>query len=432
MPDPNVYSVTRVNKYIEGLLQEDFFLKRLTVRGEVSNLNKYEQSPSGHIYFQLKDEKSSIQCKMWRSKRASGLSFPLKNGDAIVVTGQICVYPDNGTYYLQAERITKEGVGELAARFEELKRSLAEMGMFDQEYKKPIPKYARKVGIVTAPTGAAVRDIIRTAKNKDPFVELILAPTRVQGEGSAEEIAEAIARLDAMSLDVMIVGRGGGSLEDLWAFNEEVVARAIFACNTPVISAVGHEVDTTISDLVADYRAATPTAGAEAAVFDYRKFMSDLSRYRDALDRRMAAHMDRESMLLEQLTHRLRMASPVSRVRGYRDRLVNDEQRLMSHGPDRLVKIRRQSALELHRRLEQEMERIIRDSKHKSSILCEKLEGASPARKFAGGYSYVTGPDGHKLTGAEAVSEGDGISVYLSKGRIDAKVTSVHDDWGID
>lgn len=431
MPKTNVYSVSRINSYIAGLLNEDFFLKKLSVRGEVSSINRYDKSPSGHIYFQLKDEKSSIMVKMWRSKRASGLNFPIKDGDAVIVSGQIRVYEDNGTYYLQADKIQKEGAGELAARFEELKRSLQEMGMFDAKYKKAIPKYAKTVGIVTAPSGAAIRDIIRTAKNKNPFVKLILSPAKVQGEGAAEEIAEAILRLDEIGCDVMIVGRGGGSMEDLWAFNEEVVARAIFACQTPVISAVGHEVDNTISDLVADHRAATPTAGAEAAVFDVREYLGSLDEYRLALDRRMMMHTDKYRTKYDTLKHRLLLQSPKAKVIRYRDRIVSDEQRLEAHSPMRIIDDRRKTSIELMRRLESAMDRTIHDARMKHGIYNEKLEGASPGKRFAGGYSYVKGKDGRKLTGSKDIKVGDQISVYMPQGRVDADVSATYDDWGI-
>ncbi|MBO6214300.1 MAG: exodeoxyribonuclease VII large subunit [Lachnospiraceae bacterium] len=425
MPDPKVYTVSKVNSYISGLIGEDYFLKRLSVTGEVSNLNKYDQSPSGHIYFQLKDNDSEIACRMWRSKRQTGLGFPLKDGDAVIVTGRVDVYSEKGTYNISADRIVLAGQGALAARFEELKNELGEMGMFDEAYKKPIPRFAKRVGIVTAGAGAAIRDIIRTARNKNPYVELVLAPARVQGEGAAEEIAEAIARLDCADCDVLIVGRGGGSIEDLWAFNEEIVARAIFACETPVISAVGHEKDVVISDLVADYRAATPTAAAELAVFDYDEYVSTLREYKRRLFLGIDNRIDRYRLRLESVFNKLRLQSPTARLSGYRQRLLTYEERLLRRSPEIIAADKKKQAEAMREKLLEAMERKLERLHHRSALMYERIEGASPAKKLSAGYSYVKGADNRKLTSSEGVSVGDEISIYLSRGRLDALVTKV-------
>ena len=259
-----VYSVAQVNSYIKNMFAQDFLLRRLSVKGEVSNC-KYHSS--GHIYFTLKDGGGTLQAVMFASQRR-GLNFKLAEGQQVVVKGTVDVYERDGKYQLYASEIELSGRGDLYLRFEKLLKELEEMGMFDPQYKRPIPRFAKTVGIVTAPTGAAIRDIMNISHRRNPYVQLILYPALVQGDGAKDSIVKGIRTLDAMGLDVLIVGRGGGSIEDLWAFNEEEVARAIFACNTPVISAVGHETDVTIADYAADLRAPTPSAAAELAVFD--------------------------------------------------------------------------------------------------------------------------------------------------------------------
>lgn len=265
----SVYSVSQVNTYIKNMFAQDFALNRIQVKGEVSNL-KYHTS--GHIYFTLKDGGSALAAVMFAGRRAAGLKFRMQEGQQVIVRGSIEVYERDGRYQLYAKEIEPDGTGDLYRRFVELRDRLEEMGMFAGEYKQPIPRYARTVGIVTASTGAAIRDIMNISARRNPYVQLVLFPAQVQGEGAVPSIVKGIEVLDRMGLDVIIVGRGGGSIEDLWAFNEEAVARAIFACRTPVISAVGHETDVTIADYVADLRAPTPSAAAELAVFDYAQF----------------------------------------------------------------------------------------------------------------------------------------------------------------
>ena len=279
----NVYSVGQVNAYIRNMFQQDFLLNRIYVKGEVSNC-KYHTS--GHIYFSLKDETGAIACVMFAGQR-KGLAFSMKNGDRVVVLGSVSTYERSGTYQLYAREITLEGAGLLYERFLALKQELEDMGMFAQEYKQPIPRFVRTVGVVTAPTGAAIQDIRNIIHRRNPYVQVILYPALVQGEGAKESIVRGIEALDAAGLDVLIVGRGGGSMEDLWAFNEEVVARAIFNCRTPVISAVGHETDFTIADFAADLRAPTPSAAAELAVYDYQAFAEQLLAYQSRLNRGM-------------------------------------------------------------------------------------------------------------------------------------------------
>ena len=260
----NVYTVTQVNSYIRNMFTQDFMLNALYVKGEISNC-KYHSS--GHIYFTLKDQGGTIACVMFAGNRAK-LRFRLEEGMQVIVFGTIDVYERDGKYQLYAKEITADGAGDLYVRFEQLKRELEEMGMFAPEYKQPIPKFIRTLGVVTAPTGAAVRDIINIAKRRNPYVQIILYPAIVQGDQAVPSIVNGIHALERLGVDVMIVGRGGGSMEDLWAFNEREVAQAVFDCQVPVISAVGHETDTTMIDYVSDLRAPTPSAAAELAVFE--------------------------------------------------------------------------------------------------------------------------------------------------------------------
>ena len=239
----SIYSVGQVNNYIRTMFDQDFMLNKIYIKGEVSNC-KYHTS--GHIYFSLKDESGTISCVMFAGQR-KGLGFAMKNGDKVVAGGSVSVYERDGKYQLYAREITLEGAGLLYERFLAMKKELEEMGMFAEEYKQPIPKFVRRLGVVTAPTGAAVQDIRNISLRRNPYVQIILYPALVQGEGAADSIVKGIRMLDEAGVDVMIVGRGGGSIEDLWAFNEEKVARAIFDCRTPVISAVGHETDFTIA-----------------------------------------------------------------------------------------------------------------------------------------------------------------------------------------
>ncbi|HAF26490.1 MAG TPA: exodeoxyribonuclease VII large subunit, partial [Lachnospiraceae bacterium] len=256
-----IYSVSWINAYIHNMISQDFLLKQVCVKGEASNV-KYHSS--GHLYFTLKDEKAAIACAMFAGKRG-GLKFKLEEGQKIVVSGTVDIYEKDGNTRLYAEKITLEGVGELYERFERLKEDLEDRGLFAPEYKRALPKHIKTLGVVTASTGAAVRDIINIAKRRDPGIEILLYPAKVQGEGAAESIEKGIEVLNASRAEIIIVGRGGGSIEDLWAFNEEKVAMAIFNCEKPVISAVGHETDYTIADFVADMRAPTPSAAAELA-----------------------------------------------------------------------------------------------------------------------------------------------------------------------
>lgn len=394
----NVYSVGQVNTYIKNMFAQDFMMQRISVKGEVSNC-KYHTS--GHIYFTLKDSVGAISAIMFAGNRR-GLKFPMKEGDKVVVTGSVEVYERDGKYQLYAREIEPDGAGSLFLKFEALKRELEEMGMFAPEYKRPIPKYARTIGVVTAPTGAAVRDIQKIAARRNPYVQLILYPALVQGEGAVESIINGIHALDAYGVDVMIVGRGGGSIEDLWAFNEEEVARAIFECDTPVISAVGHETDTTIADFVADLRASTPSAAAEMAVFDYYAVKEQLLAAENRMRFMLTQKIDRNRMKLEHYRTRLQAASPAGKLRE-----------------------NRRYAVDLEEKLKQRMEQVLTEKRHRLALLSGQLEGVSPAKKLSQGYSYVADSEGKPVTEASQVLPGDELQIHLYKGRLKAKVTEV-------
>ncbi|MCI5878268.1 MAG: exodeoxyribonuclease VII large subunit [Lachnospiraceae bacterium] len=391
----NVYTVGQVNTYIKNMFAQDFLLHRVCVKGEVSNC-KYHTS--GHIYFTLKDATGTISGVMFAGNRR-GLAFRMKEGDRVVVTGSIEVYERDGKYQLYAKEITLDGEGDLYLRYEALKRELEEMGMFAQEYKKPIPRYVKRVGIVTAPTGAAIQDIRNIASRRNPYVQLILYPALVQGEGAAESIVNGIHALDLLGVDVMIVGRGGGSIEDLWAFNEEIVARAIFECETPVISAVGHETDTTIADYVADLRAPTPSAAAELAVYDVERLMQDIASCENRLNRLMK----NQAVLTK-------------------NRLLSYAARLKVLSPEYQLNSKKQYAAELEDRLGRTMRDVLNQKRHRMELLARDMDGLSPLKKLSQGFSFVSDMEGKNLSGVDQVETGDHIKIQMTNGCLEATV----------
>lgn len=397
----NVYSVGQVNTYIKNMFAQDFMMSRISIRGEVSNC-KYHTS--GHIYFTIKDSAGAINAIMFAGNR-KGLGFQMKEGDKVVATGSVEVYERDGKYQLYAREIEPDGTGNLHLKFEALKRELEEMGMFAPEYKKAIPEYAKRIGVVTAPTGAAVQDIRNIASRRNPFVQLILYPALVQGEGAVPSIVNGIAALDRLGVDVIIVGRGGGSIEDLWAFNEEAVARAIFSCETPVISAVGHETDTTIADYVADLRAPTPSAAAELAVWDYRMAAERMIVYQRQMERNLDQKLTSARMQLSHYQTKMRYLSPGSRLR--------ENQKY---------------ALDLEEKLKKRMEQLLMEKKHSLALLSGRLEGMSPAKKLSQGYSYVADKQGRAVKDAAGVQVSDMLDIHLSKGSLKATVTEVYID----
>ncbi len=394
----NVYSVGQVNAYIKNMFAQDFMLRQISVSGEISNC-KYHSS--GHIYFTLKDSSGIIQAVMFAGNRR-GLTFHMKEGDNVVVTGSIEVYERDGKYQLYAREITLAGAGDLYLKYEALKKELEEMGMFAKEYKQNIPKYAKTIGIVTAPTGAAVRDINNIAQRRNPYVQLILYPALVQGEGAAQSIVNGIHAMEQLHPDLLIVGRGGGSIEDLWAFNEEIVARAIFDCPIPVISAVGHETDTTIADYVADLRAPTPSAAAELAVFDIQDFYGNIGQYRMQMNRLMKAKLDIRKQKQEYLKRQLLLLSPQSRIH-----------------------TKRQYAADLEERLRQQMKQQIIEARHQMEIFAGTLDGLSPAKKLMQGYSVAVNDAGRNIRSTKDVQPGEDIMIRVTDGAVLAKVTGI-------
>lgn len=392
-------------------------LRSLKVGGEVSNLTYHA---SGHIYFTLKDSGAAMKAVMFKSKR-SGLTYPMKAGDSVVVTGTMGVYEKGGTYQLYVSRIEPAGEGELYAKVMKLKSELAEMGMFDPSYKKPIPKYNFHIGVVTAPTGAAIHDIMQITARRNPHVSITLYPALVQGEGAAASVAQGIRTMDALGLDVLIVGRGGGSLEDLMAFNDEEVARAIFGCNTPVISAVGHETDTTIADLVADLRAPTPSAGAELAVFSYEKFCQDLKEAEHRLSSGMERRILKQQRQIALLRQRMLKKSPQSRLRQLMQQ-TDLLQEKMSHQMKRRLEAGKREIMQYVPRYASAMELKQKMCAQHLSLLAAKLDAASPVKKLAGGWAYVES-DGKRVKAAADVKAGDDICLQFQDGRLLATVT---------
>lgn len=396
-----IYTVSQMNSYVKNMFAQDAFLQAAFVKGEVSNC-KYHTS--GHIYFTLKDSGGTMNCVMFAGQRTRGLTFQMTEGMQVIVYGTIDVYERDGKYQLYAKQIVREGTGSLYERYEALKKELADLGLFEADHKKPIPKYAQKIGIVTAPTGAAVRDIIQISRRRNSYVQLILYPALVQGEHAAESVARGIAALEEQAVDVIIVGRGGGSIEDLWAFNERVVAQAIYDCTIPIISAVGHETDTTIADFVSDLRAPTPSAAAELAVFDLGAYSQELLEKKANLLQKMKWVTQEKKSVLKHMRTSLQYMSPMGRIREQRTYLLH-----------------------LQENLNEDMNRMLTKKRHELDLYIEKLEGLSPLKKLKSGYSYVTNQDGHNIKSVAQVSEGQEIDIRVTDGHITAKVQSVQE-----
>lgn len=393
-----VYSVGQINTYIRNMFTQDFVLNRVSVRGEISNL-KYHTS--GHIYFTLKDASAAIACVMFAGARG-GLAFRMSNGQQIIVDGAVNVYERDGKYQLYATKIRQDGAGELYEKFLELKEELEEMGMFAPEYKQPIPKFVRRLGVVTAPTGAAIRDIINIATRRNPGIRIILYPAKVQGEGAAESVAAGLSALDALGVDVIIVGRGGGSIEDLWAFNEETVARAIFSCHTPVISAVGHETDTTIADFVADLRAPTPSAAAELAVADVTAWLQAL---------------DEDALQLQRIMQRM--------IKDARSRLRECELRMRYAKPQQRLMQQKQRLDEYEERLRRAMQSLLEQTRHQLALSEERLRRLSPYEKLESGYGCILTEDGRRVRSVSQVAPGEVVQICLADGRMTARIQEV-------
>ncbi len=377
---------------------EDILLSDVSVSGEISNL-KYHSS--GHIYFTLKDSQSAVSCAIFRSS-ASKLSKPLKDGDKIIATGSVNNYIPNGSITFNVTSVKAQGVGELTVKFEELKNKLKEQGLFDQEFKQPIPKFPKTVGIVTAPTGAAIRDIISVSKRRNPYISLILYPAIVQGADAVPSIVAGINALEEYGVDVIIVGRGGGSIEDLWAFNEEEVAYAIFQSTIPIISAVGHEIDFTIADFVADMRAATPSAAAELAVPDIVSVINDIDKLDKRLNQAIFNKLDLNKSKVKVLEAKLDKVSPENSLKNKKLLIENYEKRL-----DYLMK------------------NSITNQRHRLDKLSERLKGVSPLERLSQGMAYVTDINGLRISGVANLNANDELKVIMKDGIATVSVKSV-------
>lgn len=437
-----IFTVGQINTYIHDRFASDRKLKNVSVKGELSNV-KYHQS--GHIYFTLKDSISTLSAVMFSSKRVN-LKDRLTDGQEVVVTGNIETFVRDGRYQIYAEYITGTGEGALYEKYERLKAEFEEMGMFSAQYKRPVPAFVRTLGVVTAPTGAAVRDIIDVSRRRFPYIQIILYPAKVQGDGAAQSIADGIRALDEYGVDCIIAGRGGGSIEDLWAFNEETVARAIFDCGTPLISAVGHETDTTIADFVADLRAPTPSAAAEIAVFDYFSFNGKCSESAARLNFLMRQRLVLAREKCSGLKALLESRSPQGQLSERRIRLDSALDKLQSVMENKIYNCKRQIEMylpalqgaaagriaEKRKRLEILepqlhflMENMLKDKRHMVEILASKLNGVSPLLKLTQGYCVIENNNGEKISDIDSLKTGDDINIYLKNGNARAKVTQI-------
>ena len=395
----HIFSVTQINSYIHRIFESDYALEKIYLKGEVSNC-KYHSS--GHIYFTLKDEKSALRCVMFSSDRYKGLTFHLEDGQLIEACGNISVYEQTGTYQMYVRKIELSGAGELYIRYEQLKQELAQKGYFDFERKKPLPPYPEKIGIVTALTGAAIEDIKSIAKRRNPSVQLYLYPSKVQGEGAAAQIARGIQYFDTAGVDIIIIGRGGGSIEDLWAFNEIEVADAIYHADTPIISGTGHEIDMTIADYCADVRAATPSAACELAIPDMTSFYIRMHNYQEVL----GTLLQQKLMLLYGKTALLERQLEAQRP----------DKKLMGHQLiyERLEGRLKQAMLDKYQSRQQQFTRYV-----------DRLSALSPTSRLRGGYVFAQTKEGNPLTSAEQIEKETPFFITFPDGQAEVMPVSV-------
>ena len=397
MIEPKVFSVGQINRYIKNLLENDFILNSLLVQGEISNFKAHS---SGHWYFTLKDAQGAISCVIFRQD-AMQIPFEPENGMKVILYGHVSLYEKTGQYQLYGEFLEPVGMGALQIAFEQMKEKLAAEGLFDADFKREIPEHVGCIAVITSPTGAAVRDIIQIAKRRDPRVKIAVFPTLVQGEYAAEDIVKSIKLANGWGqADVIILGRGGGSMEDLWAFNEEIVARAIFASELPVISAVGHETDFTIADFVSDMRAPTPSAAAELATEPLDRIKADLEELMNRLDRDVQAVLTTSKRRLEFLKERPVLKRPLERIQRTQMYLEEKERLLLR---------------ETLRKLEKD--------KQKLTAAEARLEAVSPFSIMQRGYALLMDEKGKPVTTAEAAAVGQAVQVRMKDGILQAEVT---------
>ena len=392
-----ISSVSQVNMYIKNMFMKDYKLNDISVKGEISNC-KYHSS--GHIYFTIKDKTSQLSCVMFASMRKN-LEFKLEEGQSVIVDGNISVYERDGKYQLYARNITKEGFGKLYEEYEKLKKRLLEEGLFDKSKKRKIPAYAAKIGVVTARTGAVIQDICNVSNRRNPYVQIILYPAKVQGTGAAETIIKGIKYFEKTDVDTIIIGRGGGSIEDLWAFNDEKLARVIAGCKKPIISAVGHETDTTIADYAADLRAPTPSAAAELAVYSYRETVIAL---------REAGHSLRWQMENILKIKKLKLAGYITVIQ--------------HESPKNLINDRRMFVADMQEKMENLMKQKLVSSKHQLELYIQEMKGLSPLYKLQGGYAFVSDESGKNIKSVDELEKGEQINLAFKDGYAKAVISS--------
>ena len=393
-------TVSQINRYIANLFKQDYTLSGIQVKGEISGC-KYHYS--GHIYFTLKDAGAAISCVMFSSQR-KGLDFTLEDGQSVIVTGQISVFERDGRYQLYARSIAQDGVGRLYEEYEKLKKRLLAEGLFDEQRKKPIPRYASKIGVVTAETGAVIQDICNVTYRRNPYVQLYLYPAKVQGEGAAQTVIEGIHYFEQTDVDTIIIGRGGGSVEDLWCFNDEMLARVIADCTKPIISAVGHETDTTISDYAADLLAPTPSAAAELAVYSWREMEIGLREYRN--DLRQAMHQILKVRKLELQKYMV----------------------LLQHvSPEDILRQKRLVLADSQERLQRLMEKRLTDAKHRLALYAEEMKGLSPLQKLQSGYTYTADEAGNHIDSVQSLEKGQHLTLTFADGQADVTVDEIRE-----
>lgn len=396
----NIYSVSQINSYIHNMFAQDFMMSHIAVRGEVSEC-KYH-AKTGHVFFTLKDDRTVLKGIMYRSQVKTGLPFHMKKGDRVVVIGSVQSFERDGIYQLYAQQISREGIGFLYQKFMETKKELEEMGMFAPEYKQPIPRFASRIGVVASPTGAAIRDIENISQRRNPYIQIILYPALVQGEYAARSIVQGIQALEERNVDLIILGRGGGSYEDLLAFNEVCVARAIFDCHVPIVSAVGHETDFTIADYVADMRVPTPSAAGELCFFEISRVLEYLQNTEGQMRRNVQQQVEKNRRVLREYELRLQHLHPENQLHRKREKLEK-----------------------IQEELRQRMQEIYVQRRHRLEMYAARLEGCSPLKKLQGPYAFMAHPDGRPLRKVAEVQPGDRIEAYMLDGVIEAEVRSV-------
>ncbi len=418
MREDAILTPSQVGQYLKTIMDRDRLLSSLLVRGELSN---YKMYPSGHHYFTLKDGEGALRCVMFRSD-ARSLRFRPENGMQVIAAGRVTVFPRDGQYQLYCARLTPEGVGDLALAFQQLKEDLAQEGLFDEDHKKPIPRFPNKIALITSPAGAAVHDMIQILAARWPLTEVKVIPVRVQGEEAPQEIAAAIqwANLHRVA-DLLITGRGGGSMEELWAFNEEVVARAIYASKIPVISAVGHEPDVTIADFVADLRALTPSRAAELAVPDQKEVSASLLADRKRLEGVAAARLERCRQALDRLASSRAMREPASYFRGKRLLLDYQNSRL-TYGLKQSITGQRKRLTALTTVLPNRTETVLGKRRERLTALAAGLDAMSPLKVLGRGYAIAQRDDGSAIVSTADVSCGDQITLTLVDGSLHCRV----------